>query len=143
MAQQATSSYATIPRGVVLPFRRLGRGVATAGGVDAIVAQVQIVLGTTCASPDGLHGSLPYNQPLGTLVDRIRHQDLGDATTRELARDYVVEKLIENIPRLRIRGFHIDEDRDAAKLTIAVTFDVLDRKLRQAIAENISSQVTI
>lgn len=117
----------TVGLGLVLPFRRLGAGLATGDGVEVVTTQLMIVLGTLCKGPKS-HGQLPYNQRLGSLIQLLRHKSTADHLTRELATLYVTEKIKLHVKRARITKLSFESDFAKRTIVISVRFDILDRE---------------
>jgi hypothetical protein len=132
-----------IGTGLALPFRFLGgAGFATASGADVVLAQLEIVLGETCAAP-GTPGSLPYNQTLGTLARRLRHKATSDPATREMAVYYVLDKCKQLVPLARLRRLRFTPSSAKRMIVLELSTDVLDRPGGSPIKAGLQTAVTL
>jgi hypothetical protein len=142
MIMSAIRTYDRIGYGMTLPFRRLGAGITTGYGVDVVSTQVQIVLGTLSSFP-GSMGELPFNQKLGTRLQHLRHKGSTDLTTREIAVLYVVEKLRDHVPNIRVRAVRFTPIPDKKMIDLQVEYEILDRKGGNVIAKGLQESVQI
>lgn len=117
--------------GLVAPFQRDGRGdFAAKGGVEKIAANVAQILATDCATPDGAFGGeLPWRPEFGSLLRLLRHRNMDDPTTQQLARVYIGDALKLWEPRVRLRATRLvsQASRGSAQL------DTMNIALRYAI----------
>jgi len=119
--------YAYLGSGLVAPFRRDGiDDFAHASGEDLVKSTVQIILGTRRAGPQN-DGEVPFNQSLGTLLSLVRHRNVSDSTTEELATHYTVESLAANEPRIRPKAVGFYPRPDKNRIAVRLRYDLVDR----------------
>jgi len=125
----------------------LGDGVSTGEGKDVIQTQMMITLETECAgegtAENAIAGELPYNQRLGTQINRLRHKHTTDPATVERASYYVVEKMKYNVTKARITGIVPEPDRFNNRIKININYSVLDRKDGKPIAAGLTETVAL
>jgi hypothetical protein len=113
--------------GVVLPFRRDGKDdFAHATGIDLINSSLLIILGTRRAGPSS-NGEVPFNQKLGTLLPHLRHRNLNNPTTEELATHYVVDSISENEPRVQPKAVGYKPRPAKNRLALRLRYDIVSR----------------
>lgn len=117
-------------KGVVVPFRRDGKDDFTnSTGIDVVDSSLAIVLGTLCAGPTN-NGEVPFNQQLGTLLPLLRHHNVNDHTTKELATHYVVDAISRNEPRVNPKAIAFRARPDEHQLALRLRYDVVSRDTR-------------
>ena len=134
--------YDRLGKGVALPFRRLGAGLATVEGSDIVRTQLFVVLETLCAGSQ-IMGELPYNQRLGSLVKLIRHKPTTSLSTEELAKLYVLEKVRYWISNIRIRSLDFEPDSENKRIVMTINWELLDRNNGRVIESGMQDTVTI
>lgn len=93
--------------GLLVPFRRDGRGDFAAGSDVALVrASAEQVLGTECTHGTAA-GELPWRPEFGSKLHLLRFRNVDDPVTRALAKQYVAEALARWEPRYRMREVRI------------------------------------
>ncbi len=145
MARSIVNSLKFLWRGIVVPFVRDGSGdIANATGAELVKSNVRTILNTTCASRK-TQGEVPWNQNLGCLLKFLRHQNMDDESFKEMATYYVVDALSRNEPRVRVTGVRIIKDRRNFRVTIKVTYNVVDTAAPglPVIAANQSTEVVL
>lgn len=119
--------FAYLGAGVLVPFRRDGKDdFANDTGLEAVKSSLRIVLGTLCAGPTN-DGEVPFNQELGTLIRLLRHRNINDPTTEEIANHYVLSAILANEPRVRMKGIGFVPKPDANTIILRLKYDVVDR----------------
>lgn len=87
--------------GIIAPFQRDGKGDFHNGcAEDLIRASVDRILGITAMS-DTTHGELEWMPEFGSLIQRARHANAGDALA-DLGRYYVIDALRIWEPRINV-----------------------------------------
>jgi phage baseplate assembly protein W len=120
-------------KGLVLPFRRdQNKDFANSAGKDVFKSNLEIILITTCASKN-TQGEVPFNQNLGSLVERLKHRNLDDETTRELAIYYIVDALTRNEPSIVLKSVDIYKNRKTFTMFLRIVYDIIDIGSRQII----------
>jgi len=120
-------TYEYLGSGVLLPFRRDGKDdFANGVGLDVIKTSLTSIFGTLRSGPAN-EGELPYNQELGSLLRLLRHRNINDPTTQELATHYVLESILVNEPRVRAKAVGFDSRPSENKLVLRLTYDVVSR----------------
>jgi hypothetical protein len=110
-----------------VPFRRDGKDdFAKASGIDAVESALTIVLGTLRAGPKN-EGEIPFNQELGTLLPLIRHRNVDDSTTEELAVHYTLESIKDNAPRIKAKAMGFTKSAEDKTIRLRLQYDVVDR----------------
>lgn len=121
------NEYRYLGANVVLPFRRDGKDDFGNGeGLDVIESSLCIILGTLRAGPRN-DGEVPFNQELGTALKLLRHRNLNDPTTEELATHYVLDSIAKNEPRVKVKALGFESQPDENKLLLRMTYDVVER----------------
>lgn len=129
--------------GIILPFRRDGKqDFANSSGLDMVRSSVRLILGTLCSGPEN-EGELRYNQGLGTLVSTLKHRNIDDPTTQELATHYVYEALKENEPRVLLFDVRIDKDSDRNQFVMKISFRVAGESGPRGESSVFTEEVTI
>ena len=119
--------FAYLGAGLAVPFRRDGKDdFANETGEDLVASTLRIVLGTRRAGPQN-DGEVPFNQELGTLLSLLRHRNINDPTTEELATHYTVESLAENEPRVRAKGVGFYPRPESNRIALRLRYDLVDR----------------
>lgn len=119
--------FAYLGTGLVVPFRRDGKNDFAYETGEALVAStLQLVLGTRRAGPQN-DGELPFNQELGTLISMLRHRNVNDPTTEELAAHYVIESLATHEPRIRPKAVGFLPRPEANRIALRLRYDLVDR----------------
>lgn len=116
--------------GIVLPFRRDGKDdFAHSSGVDMVNSSLTTILGTLRAGPTN-DGEVPFNQKLGTALSLLRHRNVAEPKTRELATHYVVDSIQANEPRVHAKavGFRLRPDDN--RIALRLRYDVVTRDTR-------------
>lgn len=123
----ADDTYDYLGSGIVAPFRRDGKDDFThETGLELVNNTVGIILGTLCAGPVNT-GEVPYNQGLGTLLPLLRHSNINDPTTEELATHYVADKVPANEPRIRAKEVAFRPRPEKSLLAVILKYDVVKR----------------
>jgi hypothetical protein len=126
--------------GVLRPFRRGETGsIITGRGYALLQAYVGQVLGTEAMGPQTF-GELPWRPEFGSYLYRLRHRRL-DATTRELARTYVIDALMRWLPEIELTDFGIQEKKssaDSARDTLEITVRWRLRRIGPALPEAVT-----
>jgi hypothetical protein len=113
--------------GIVVPFRRdLAQDVANSSGVDMVESSLAIIMGTLCAGPTNV-GEVPFNQSLGTLVKLLRHSNINDEKTKELATYYTTLGIRNNDRRIKVKGIAYKPIPNENKMRIRFRFDVISQ----------------
>lgn len=119
--------FAYLGSGLVVPFRRDGiDDFAHETGEDLVRSTLQIILGTRRAGPRN-DGEIPFNQELGTLISLLRHRNINDPTTEELATHYVVESLAANEPRVKVKAVGFFPRPESNRIGLRLRYDLVDR----------------
>lgn len=122
--------YAYLGAGVLLPFRRDGKDdFANGSGLEVIDTSLTSIMGTMRAGPAN-DGEVPFNQQLGTLLALLRHRNIDDPTTAELATHYTSESIVANEPRIKPKAVGFRPRADDNRLTVRLKYDVVDRDTR-------------
>ena len=117
--------YEHLGAGIVVPFRRDGKqDFANSSGLEMIRSSVRIILGTLCSGPEN-EGELRYNQRLGTLISTLRHRNLDDPATQELATHYVYEALRDNEPRVQLLDLRFDKNSDKNQMKLKISYRIV------------------
>lgn len=112
--------------GIVLPFRRDGKqDFANSSGLEMIRSSLRLILGTMCAGPEN-EGEIRFNQRLGTLIQTLRHRNIDDPATQEIAVHYVYEAIRDNEPRVIPLDFRVDKDADRNQMKLRLAYKVVD-----------------
>lgn len=120
-------TYAYLGSGLIAPFRRDGKDdFANASGKELVNKTVGLILATRRAGPKNV-GEVPFNQELGTLLPTLRHRNINDPTTEELARHYTVDSITENEPRIRVKGVGYIPRPDKNRLSVRLRYDLVER----------------
>ena len=120
-------TYAYLGSGLIAPFRRDGKDdFAHASGEELVAQTVLVILATRRAGPKNV-GEVPFNQELGTLLPTLRHRNINDPTTEELARHYTVDSLTDNEPRIRPKGVGFIPRPDKNRLAVRLRYDLVER----------------
>ncbi len=97
--------------GLLAPFRRDQKGDFAAGGEEALViACVAQVLGTESATPTA-QGELPWRPDFGSRLYTLRHRNLDDPVTQQIARVYAADALERWEPRFRLQALRLTSRR--------------------------------
>jgi phage baseplate assembly protein W len=129
-------------RGVLRPFVRNSEGdFANSNDLDLIRAEVGQTLGTIASSGDS-RGEVPWRPEFGSLLYRLRYQNL-DSSLVEITRAYVAEAIQTWNPRVRIRKTVITPDLENNLLSIVLRYDILATRNRSAISENEQVQLNL
>lgn len=101
-AVSATRSF--LGFGIIAPLRRDQKGDFAAGAeAELVMTCVRQVLGTECSTPTA-EGELPWRPEFGSRLHTLRHRNLDDPVTLQLARVYTTDALESWEPRFRVRG---------------------------------------
>lgn len=89
--------------GLRFPMTRGARDFQTSSGPDLVFSTVPYILETQANSPN-IQGEIPWDSTFGSQLKRLKHKNIivDDEALNELARDYVVEALLINEPRLLV-----------------------------------------
>ena len=113
--------------GLVVPFRRDGKDDFTnATGADVVDSSLTIILGTLRAGPKN-DGEVPFNQELGTLLKLLRHRNVNDPETEDLAAHYTVESIAANEPRIKPKAVGFFPRPDKRRIGLRLRYDLVDR----------------
>jgi hypothetical protein len=137
--------FAYLGSGLVVPFRRDGKDdFAHETGEDLVASTLKLVVGTRRAGPQG-DGEVPFNQELGTLISLLRHRNINDPTTEELATHYVIEALAANEPRIRPKAVGFQPRPESNRIALRLRYDLVDRGTTgiNVIARDIETEVEI
>lgn len=131
--------------GLVLPFRRDGKDDFTnSSGVDVVNSSLTVVLGTLRAGPSN-DGEVPFNQQLGTLLPLLRHQNVSDPATKELATHYVLDAILANEQRVKAKAVAYRARPDDQQLALRLRYDVVSRDTRgtNVVTADIEQEFTV
>jgi len=134
-----------IGHGILFPFQRNQKNdILNGTGIKLIKSSIKQILGTTCSSPI-TYGELPYDQQFGSLLTVIRHKNIDDPVTYELAVYYVVDALKKCEPRIKIRGVKIVSKRKEFKFIIKLAYDIIDSNIEsnKVIEKNVIQEVEV
>ena len=131
-----------IPEGIILPFRRAGRGIATAIGPEVTATQLRIVITSSCKDSTRA-GDMPHANSMGTLLDRIKHEGVSDRTTKDRAIAFFIDKIRKWVPTARLKGVDFQEYDEDERLDIIVTFDALDRPNGRTVASDVVEVISL
>lgn len=113
--------------GLLTPFRRGPADFVSGSGLTLIKSMIGQILGTR-ASTDVTPGELPWRGKFGSLLHFLRHRP-NNATTRELARVYVVDALKLWLPQVRVTSVESQKQNgpqgEPAVILVIVRFDVV------------------
>jgi phage baseplate assembly protein W len=122
-----TSQYRYLGAGVLAPLRRDGKGDFSNGvGIEVVESSLRVILGTLCAGPRN-NGEVPFNQNLGCALKLLRHRNMDDPTTEELATHYVLEAIARNEPRVKVKSMGFVSSKTENKLSLRMTYDIVER----------------
>jgi len=112
--------------------------------IDSVRSSLQMIFGTRSAGPT-TGGEIPYNQTLGTLLELIRHRNLNDPGTDQLADYYVVTGIQRNEPRVVIKEINYTKDRDTMKLGLSLRYDVIAKNVpgNRVIAKDVKQEILV
>lgn len=112
-------------------MRREKGDLSNATGSALILSHVEQILGTRCddGSLDGPGGELPWNPAFGSLLYKLRHQNLKEVL-RYQARAYCIDALARWEPRVRVVAVNILTDREKRKLSIRTTVEIINSNSR-------------
>jgi phage baseplate assembly protein W len=137
--------YAHLGANVLVPFRRDGKhDFANDRGIAVVQSSLRTIFGTLCAGPQN-QGEVPFNQGLGTLVTLLRHRNINDPTTQELAVYYVADAIRRNEPRVKLKGVELTQSATTRRLVLRLTYDVVsgDEPGSPVIAQDISQEIEL
>jgi hypothetical protein len=118
---------AYLGRGLIVPFRRDGKDDFAHGvGKEVVESSLTVILGTMCAGPTN-DGEVPFNQKLGTLIKLLRHRNVNDPTTQDLATHYVADGILANEPRIKAKAVGFTPRADDNRVAIRLRYDLVSR----------------
>lgn len=119
--------YAYLGAGLILPFRRDGKDdFSNSSGIDMISSSLTTILATLRAGPTN-DGEVPFNQELGSALSLLRHRNVDDPTTKELATHYTVDSILANEPRIKAKAVGFRPRGDDNRIAVRLRYDVVDR----------------
>jgi phage baseplate assembly protein W len=137
--------FAHLGRNLLVPFRRDGaQDFANGTGLDVVRSSIRTILGTLNAGPN-TGGEVPFNQDLGTQLPTLRHSNINDPRTHNMAVFYVVEAIKKNEPRVLVREVNISKRPDTRRIVIRLRYDVVDVDLPASavIARDVNQEVIV
>jgi hypothetical protein len=137
--------FAYLGQGVVAPLRRDGKDdFEHAEGVAVVESTLMLILGTLRAGPTNT-GEVPFNMNLGSLLKLLRHRNVDDVETEELAKFYSVDSVVKNEPRIRAKKFSYTPDAENNRVKIKLIWDLVERSTSgiQVIATDIETEVEV
>lgn len=131
--------------GVILPFRRDGNlDFSNSQGVDMLSSSLTVIMGTLCGGPKNA-GEVPWNQTLGTLLPLLRHANVNDETTREIAGHYVLDSILRQEPRIKAKSVDFQPRPEDNRIDLRLTYDVVrrDRYGTTALATDLAQEIEV
>jgi phage baseplate assembly protein W len=122
----------------------VGNDFEVADDIDSVRSSLAMIFGTRSSGPTN-QGEIPFNQGLGTLLELIRHRNLDDPGTEQLADYYLVDAIRRNEPRAVIKEITYDKDHKTNKLEISVRYDVIARNVpgNRVIAKDVKQEFVV
>lgn len=117
-------SFDTTKQGIITPFRRDQiNDFASGTGRALVVSQIEQILGVRCSN-ERVQGEYPWNPSFGSLVDLLRHRNINDDVTQELARTFVVDAISKWTTAIRVTHVQvlIMEENGAAYRVIRIGY---------------------
>ena len=135
--------YEYLGAGIILPFRRDGKqDFANSSGLDMVRSSVRMILETMCSGPEN-EGELRFNQRMGTQIQTLRHRNIDDPVTQELATHYVYEALKDNEPRALLFDVRVDRDPSNNKMILKISYRVTGESDATGESTILTEEVTI
>lgn len=112
---------------LTVPFVRDGKDdFAHATGIEVLDSSLAIIIGTLSAGPQN-DGEVPFNQGLGTALKLLRHRNVNDPTTEELASHYTIDGIQRNEPRVRPRSTGFTPEPESNRVRLKLRYDAVER----------------
>ena len=126
-----------------IPLTASGAGFASTTSLDQqIAANIQRILGVRCSSP-GRVGELPWDPDFGSFMDRIKHRDISDPTTKEMALYYARTQVVKYEPRVIVTDVSLKPGSVEGSVVITVYYDRSDQRRTSMAAAALSTSVEV
>lgn len=95
--------------GIRFPLVRTASDFQVSSGEDLVFSSLPYVLLTQANGPN-IQGEIPWDSSFGSQLLRLKHKNIitDDEILNELARQYIIESLEINEPRILVRDVRVD-----------------------------------
>lgn len=119
-----TLSTEILGHGIRFPMIRVGSDFQTSSGPDLVFSSVPWLLMTQSSGP-GVQGEIPWDSSFGSQIHRLKHKNIitDQEALNELARQYIIDGLAVNEPRLLVTNVEVEfmQNANGNSLDISIT----------------------